>query len=495
MKEYLQISVRFLSPTYCGGEWPPSPVRLLQALIAACHYGISRDLWQDFQSVLSILQKPPNVIIACEPKEKELPELKRYFPTNQFELDDAIREIIELGFYPLGTHPSYLHLPPDSRIRQHFYESRDFRPRWLGAEGDRSVHYFWELPENLEKKKEIGEKISEVAKRIVALGWGTDMVIGEGKITTEAEISKLYGSRYILDPTGRAEKTMMAPSEGFLKEVEEVFDKKWIKYKGRINLRPTALRQYTYKFEGEVVGPVRQWVGFKLCDPDDRETMKAFSPHRWCEIVGWVRHAVAKAFEKMKTMEWIRQKVLGHPEQSEHLHFIPVPSLGSQFADGFIRRIMICWGPEIDLTREEIKILEDLDLVSESGKKEAHLRFENERWFERFTQKGRKWESVSPVILHGYDFRRGKFSFKKCQLLILQAFKNSGYDPQIINRFIFQKSSFVPNALHVSCYGVPNHLDKLPRYHISVEFEKSVLGPVVVGRGRFYGLGLFMSAG
>lgn len=486
MKEYLLISIRFLSPTYCGSEWPPSPARLLQALIATCHYGISQDLWQDSQGILKLLQKPPNIIIACEPKEK-LPKSERFFPTNQFEL--AHTEIKELGFYPLGAHPSYLYIPENSKIRKNFYEARAFHPYWLGLEGDKSVHYIWELPPD--GKEKIKGKIGEIAKRVTALGWGTDMVIGEGRISTESEISKLQGSRYILDQTGRVGK-MTVPLEGFLEETERCFKVKWEEHKGRINLRPSAfLQQCSYEYEGEVVGPLKQWVGFKLCDPNDRETMKAFSPHRWGEIVGWMRHAIAKVLEKRKSPEWVRQKVLGHPEQSEHLYFIPVPSLGSDFADGFIRRIMICWGPEIDLVREEMEILEDLELVSESGKKEACLKPEER--LENFTKKGKKWKSVSPVILHGYDFRRGKFSFKKCQLLILQAFKNSGYDPQVINGLFFQKGPFVSSTLHVSCYQVPNHLNRLPRYHISVEFEKPVLGPVVVGRGRFYGLGLFIT--
>lgn len=38
---------------------------------------------------------------------------------------------------------------------------------------------------------------------------------------------------------------------------------------------------------------------------------------------------------------------------------------------------------------------------------------------------------------------------------------------------------------------VPQHLSKWPRYHVSGRFTEPVSGPVLVGIGRHYGIGLF----
>jgi CRISPR-associated protein Csb2 len=252
-----------------------------------------------------------------------------------------------------------------------------------------------------------------------------------------------------------------------------------------------------YTCEGEVIGPSLSYVGFELVDPEDPDSPKAFSPERWGEIVGWLRHIVAEALEKKgsKPKEWIGQKVLGHPEVSPHFYFLPVPSVGHPHADGFIRRVMICWDSMLidDVKEDDLReALRGEALVSEEKREEALLRYGTPRFFERFVEPKSEWESVSPIVLHGYDHRHGKFSYKKCQLLILQAFKTSGYGLELIEEISFQKGPFTPGTLHVVKYFVPNHLRGFPMYHIRVKFKKPVRGPVVVGRGRFYGLGLLI---
>jgi hypothetical protein len=42
---------------------------------------------------------------------------------------------------------------------------------------------------------------------------------------------------------------------------------------------------------------------------------------------------------------------------------------------------------------------------------------------------------------------------------------------------------------------VPRHLAPWPRYHVWVRFEHAVSGPVLVGIGRHYGIGLFAARG
>jgi CRISPR-associated protein Csb2 len=46
-------------------------------------------------------------------------------------------------------------------------------------------------------------------------------------------------------------------------------------------------------------------------------------------------------------------------------------------------------------------------------------------------------------------------------------------------------------------YGVPNHLKRFPRFHVKIQWRDAhkrpvqVTGPVCLGGGRFFGLGLF----
>lgn len=38
---------------------------------------------------------------------------------------------------------------------------------------------------------------------------------------------------------------------------------------------------------------------------------------------------------------------------------------------------------------------------------------------------------------------------------------------------------------------VPEHLKKWPRYHVAIGFRDPIVGPVLIGIGRHYGIGLF----
>ena len=477
----LCISVRFLSPTYCGDDWPPSPARLFQALVAATHLGVSD---QRFKDALEWLEsKPPPTIIACE---RDVKKWKRYFPRNEF--DAHLSEIKKRGFYPLSFHPSYLPSGKEDVFRES-YEERELTVSFL--HGDRTLHYIWPIVDEEEGK---AKTICELARKMIYLGWGTDMVVGDGNILSKEEVELLTGVRYTPNPKG--EMVLKVPRTGFLWDIEDCFRTKWERYKGRINLRPRP--DWTkYTCEGDIVGPSLSYVSFELVDPNDpdRELTKAFSPERWGEIAGWLRHATAESLRREggKPEEWIRRNVLGHPENSPHFCFLPVPSVGHPHADGFIRRVMICWDPAlIDGVKEDDlrRALEGEVLISEEGRREAVLRHSRSRFFSRFVDPGLEWESVSPIILHGYDHRHGKFSYSKCQRLILQAFEFSGYSPEFIEEISFQKGPFVPGTFHVVRYFVPKHLRDFPMYHVRVRFKKPIRGPAVIGRGRFYGLGL-----
>jgi CRISPR-associated protein Csb2 len=58
-------------------------------------------------------------------------------------------------------------------------------------------------------------------------------------------------------------------------------------------------------------------------------------------------------------------------------------------------------------------------------------------------------------------------------------------------------SGFWPGSDLASRYGAPEHLKRFPRLHVRVHWRNAgkrsvqVPGPICLGGGRFYGLGLF----
>lgn len=492
---HLCISVKFLSPWYHGNprecaNFPPSPARLFQAMTQAAHMGKNRLVLEEFKEALQWLETLEPPLIICPP-HRIGPSFFRYVPSNDWDCKELYKAW-NTGKepFPFGIHPSYLPSPRESHLRKRHYQPQPCVPTQLLSE-DPEIHYLWKLKESKGK----AGKICQLAKEVVALGWGTDLVVVDAKIISDEEIGKLKGIRYL--PSKEGETRLDVPVPGFLSKLLKKFEdessaRAKAKKEGwkRIPLQRTY---QLYRSEDEFVGPLHLWVGFRLTTSDG-ETPKGFSPQRWKEIVGWVRHAMAEAFRETEDEEWINSKILGHNESGSHPYFLPIPSVGHPHSDGFVRRIIIAWEPSLNLKEEGVRRkLEGRELVSEEKEVKALLQFEEEG-YDKFVAKGKEWTTISPVILHGFDYRHGKFSPIKCHNLILQAFSNSGYEEENIESIEFQKGPLVPGTLHVAGYSVPNHLEKYPRYHIRVRFRKPVKGPTLVGIGRHYGLGTLLSS-
>jgi CRISPR-associated protein Csb2 len=61
----------------------------------------------------------------------------------------------------------------------------------------------------------------------------------------------------------------------------------------------------------------------------------------------------------------------------------------------------------------------------------------------------------------------------------------------------WRRSGFWPGADLADRYGVPDHLRRFPRLHVKLQWRDAdkrpvqIPGPICLGSGRFYGVGLF----
>lgn len=94
-------------------------------------------------------------------------------------------------------------------------------------------------------------------------------------------------------------------------------------------------------------------------------------------------------------------------------------------------------------------------------------------------------------MLHGHNSEHGNFSLKKTEQLLYQAFDKSGYARHSITEMYFQPAPLWSGTEGALSIRVPEHLRKWPRYHVGVRFCEPVAGPVLVGIGQYYGIGLF----
>jgi CRISPR-associated protein Csb2 len=241
--------------------------------------------------------------------------------------------------------------------------------------------------------------------------------------------------------------------------------------------------------------PDRMFVAFDLLSNES-----GWRSFRWQDgilVAAWLRHATGQRF---RIEGWnsarIDAYISGHQskgQENQRLSYVPLPSIGHEHADGRHRRVLVAlpFGDE----GEAISILDRMtgdELISLTGEPMAWLaRGQPDGVLKRYISESVEWLSVTPVVIHGLDCDKGRFRPRKAEKLILQAFHESGYNIETVEEFSYQSAPFWPGAGAARHARVPKHLDRWPRYHISVVFKKPVKGPVIVGIGRHCGLGVF----
>jgi CRISPR-associated protein Csb2 len=111
---------------------------------------------------------------------------------------------------------------------------------------------------------------------------------------------------------------------------------------------------------------------------------------------------------------------------------------------------------------------------------------------ERYAGPARVWESVTPVILPGFD--DGKHA--RAEKLFLLALRQAGVPMEAVKDVTMCKAPFWPGSQHPRQYFLPDYLRRglskgLPGWHVRLVFHDKVPGPLAIGAGRHAGLGIF----
>lgn len=490
MNRYLCIAVTFLAGRYHGKEWPPSPARVFQALVAGAKTGIYRQHWSAAEAVLRMLESlpvPAPEVVAC--KAGRLNRYRISVPNN--DTDRAAREwAAGRSFDAAGLRTM-----------------KEVRPWEVGRfqDGQSNVYYFWKVPENID----IAD-CKQLATFLHTLGWGVDMAYADAFLADEQFIQVMAGrggySRYVPASKGMLR---IVPVPGYLDDLCHAYHRYCHRHSNRgvdAFTRATSYGQYFYRRVGAEAPSLAKFFLRQLDNTDAWFTVPwAFS----MRVAAWMRHAVAEALreEGYGDLE-VNEYVLGHGEGHErHMSFVPIPSIGGPHADGAVRRVMAVEPADADGSIGDLlswklapSILSRL-LESNGGPRKTspvcslNRAQKSDPVFSRYlpSQNRELWHSVTPVILHGHNSQRRKFSLRKTEELIYEAFENSGYHRQWIAEMQFQPAPLWPGTQGAQAIRVPEHLGRWPRYHVAVRFREAIAGPVLVGIGRHYGIGLFAS--
>jgi CRISPR-associated protein Csb2 len=530
MSSHLCVSIHFLAPAFHGRkdhgepEWPPSPMRMFQSLVAAAAArSRAEPLTPRVTSALEWLEKRPAPILIASPGLRGS-GYRLSVPNNAMD--------IVAGAWCRGNYSNSGDANPATHRTMKTARST-LLP--YGA----SAHYLWPLSDPV--SAEVGghlEAIQEIARSIVALGWGIDMAIGHGATLSRAGGDDLPGERWLPSNTSTT-AGWRVPKRGTLNDLVDRHERVIARLgSGGLNPPPPLTAYRIVAYHPAISALSRPVAAFSLRKFDDSGFF-AFDPARRGLIVaGMTRHA---AKEAAVANGWpgsdINTIILGHGEPKDaddhvavgprRFAYLPLPSIeprgaGSPGVVGSVRRIIVTSFAEdlADKIAWAQQTLSGQELIDEHRKEPVAMLSsisEADGVVRRYTQPSNSWATVTPVVLPGYDdpdhFRRrlkaGTGADEQQRLLNLlhrridgllrKAIVQAGFSQVLADHaeIEWRSSGFWPGTDLARHYRVPEYLNRFSRYHVRLRWrdERSqpvkIFGPICLGGGRFHGLGLF----
>jgi CRISPR-associated protein Csb2 len=476
----LDISVNLLSGTYHGREWPPSPARLYQAILAGSRYRFRYgEAWESaFDDALLWLEAQPPPIIVGSRGHVGRPYLV-FGPDNDADL--WVRERINAG----SGHPPKESLDPASLRSQ-----IERRPTYVSG----ILHYLYE------NRGAPLQELAAMARSLLALGHGIDLASGDVRVIAEDELAALHGDRWEPDPGGDVQ--LFVPVKGWYRRLETNYQR-WrmpaSEREKRVDARRGTLLPSVrpVRYRDPLGQASRPFYAYSLQRLEDGR------PYSVCwedgmEVSAQLRHAASETLRSCAVDEsFLRVYALGHGKGSDRdrrLSYVPLPSVGHRYVDGRVRRALVVgprgsWDPR---TKGLGSILEGARLSPPNGPPESCIVPipPDDPVLRRYVGPSRVWSSVTPVILHGHDARRGRVDITRTRNLIEQALEQAGIG-RAAKSYAYRNAPWWPGTGSARSVRVPSHLSSWPRYHLMIDMRRELRGPLLVGIGRHYGIGLF----
>lgn len=485
MPRSLVVTIRFHEGRYHGqedrfgkvGGWPPSPGRLFQALVAAAARGGT--LREEDVAALTWLEclDPPRV---AAPAARPGRPVKAYVPSN--DLDAVGGDLHRIG-----------------KIR----EEKTWQPSFFDHE--EPVLYVWDF----ESGKRAAERVCAVAARLYQLGRGVDMAWARANIADRTLANTLLESHCgaVRRPTGRGKTA--TPTRGTLASLVTRYQ--------RNQRRLTTVRvgieskQVFTKPPLAVFAHVGYDTPMRRLQFELRTTEGAFSPRPLSSasplIVGLVNGATRRLKTALaaKVREYERLilgRGAGSADLAQRIRLVPIPSVGTEHTDLSIRRVLVevpadCPIPLNDL-RWAFAGLAPFDPQSGETWLGNLVSTDDLRMTDRLSREASLFRSLTPLALSAHQWRRiGKNRSaderirdqRKVAGAVVHSLRHAGIPCKPVDIRV-QREPFHKHGIRAESFARGSRFSKDALWHVQLYFQGRISGPVVIGDGRFQGLGL-----
>lgn len=490
----LLLSVRFHDGHYHGEhrkmpEWPPAPARVFQALVAGTATG--RGLLPDEREALEWLEGLDSPVIAA-PRAHRGQDFSNFVPNND-------HDVVEAGEKQLPK----------------IYVPKTMRP-WL-FDAAEPVLYLWQFSADRHTSVHVQAKtICKMAEQIHQVGRSIDLAWVEGRISADVSagmqaLAEHEGAVYEPGGTG-ASTSLLCARKGSLASLQERyraprFDR--TPEGGTTWRRP---REPSFALIRYDCPPSRHL--FEIRDAEDLRKFTPWPCTRAVELVTTLRDKATDRLgtrlrgEATKVTRVLIGRGAGEADKALRVRIVPLPSIGHPHADRGIRRVLVEIPPKCPLQASDIAwAFSGIEgnnaengetgwtlVQSEDDGQLAYYGVKN-----RGAEGSHRWRTVTPAALpaHAATCRETGPERRAAETgtarNIQAAVRHTGVGTPIASVRV-QREPFDRNGARASDFTGTHRFSGPTLHHVEITFARPVHGPLVIGNGRYMGLGLMTPA-
>lgn len=477
------ITVRLLDGRYHGvGDWPPSPFRLFQALMSAANAG--RAATDAERKALEWLEKLDPPVIAA-PKARKSKSITYYVPNN--DLDSVGGDLGRIA-----------EIRTSKQVAPWLF---DVRVPFL---------YAW----TFEGNNDNASVITSLADMIYQFGRGVDMAYATADVIDVEE-----KERRVREHDGTVHRPTMNGAGN---------DLRCPKRNASLN---SLMRRHAAQLKRLADGALRQappavfqpisydspptHLLFDIIRNDQKGGFNAQPMEQIAALTERIRDHAAARLARHSGDALVERIIIGRKageaDKKLRVQIVPLPSIGFVHADRQVRRILVEVPSACPIRADDIAwAFSGLDLGVDAQSGEVFdesgpllIRSDDRRMLSHYgveveeSKKARIWRTVTPAALP-LNRLRGKVSGNERAAndaaiahSARQATRHAGLDPDVEVRRV-QHEPFEGKGARAETFAQGTRFPAGRLHHMEVVFSEPVLGPVVIGDGRYLGLGLMM---
>lgn len=487
MSKALLLSIRFHDGRYHGtGDWPPAPARLFQALVAAAPKDKDA-IERAGRDALAWLEKLAAPAIAA-PAKHEGQHVSLFVPNN--DLDAKGGDIRRIGEVRSAT--------------------KKIKPRLFDASVP--LIYVW----HFDGDNTLAKCVCSIADGLYQLGRGVDMAWADAEVlddgaAAEARLIEYQGVIYrpsegedsfggtVLDcPEQGSLESLIARHKAGAQRFHHVQVGRTVKTEFA-NVPKPHFRSVAYN------RPATRLL-FDLCRTTDVGSPFAAWPLK--NAAALVLKLRDGAVDKLKKLNratpldggTINRVLMGRDateaDKALRVRIVPLPSIGHPHADRSIRRVLVEVPPDCPIRTDDVAWafaglpIKPLDVDESTGELLSSpvelVRADEDSMLTHYGIgnagiSSRLWRSVTPLALPAGQQRDIHE--------VIQALRHAGFRHRVANVHV-QREPFDAGGERAEPFADGTRFPKHQLWHVEIEFSEAINGPLLLGNGRYCGLGL-----